>query len=120
MRKSCFFFAVLFALHHVPFLWAEEAPAVRDRIWVWGNQEMATPGPHTPETFAQAGPAERAQILGASNIILAGNGLPADERAAAVQTRGASQATRLVWEVSADFPESATPFTYDKTTEPAG
>ena len=83
---------------------------VRDLLWVWGNPEMTTPGRHTRATFAQAGPAERAQLLGLSNIILAGPGLPSDDQQADAWTREASGASRLVWEISADG--GGPPFTY--------
>ena len=52
---------------------------VRDVMWVWGNPEMAEEGAHTHKTFAQAGPAERAQLLGVPNIVMAGHGLSRDD-----------------------------------------
>ena len=69
---------------------AAAADLVRDRIWAWGNPEMAEPGSHTFETYAAAGPAERAHLLGVPNIILAGLGLPQDDSQAEAITREVS------------------------------
>ena len=55
---------------------------IRDLMWVWGNPGMAEEGPHTAASFAQAGPAERARLLGVPNIIMAGKGLPRDDQKA--------------------------------------
>lgn len=89
--------------------------AVRDRIWIWGNPEMAEMGPHTAASFAQASPAERARILGASNVILAGAGLPRDERKAESIARSVADFPRIVWEIAADSPEGGPPFEYRET-----
>ncbi|HQH69717.1 MAG TPA: hypothetical protein PK166_15070, partial [Candidatus Hydrogenedentes bacterium] len=39
-----------------------EGRTIRELLWVWGNAEMAEPGPHGLGAFAQASPAERAQL----------------------------------------------------------
>ncbi|MBI4606210.1 MAG: exo-alpha-sialidase [Planctomycetes bacterium] len=86
---------------------------VRDCLWVWGNPEMAAPGPHSHGTFAGAGPAERARLLGVPNVVLAGRGLPADEVEARRILGDAAGAPRLVWEVAPDGGEGP-PFAYEK------
>ena len=53
---------------------------VGDILWAWGNPEMAEPGSHGISSFAQAGPAERARILGVPNVVMAGLGLPNEHR----------------------------------------
>ena len=71
---------------------------VRDILWVWGNPEMVTPGKHTLSTFAQAGPAERAELLDVPNIIMAGHGLPNDDAEGERLTKEVSGFKRLVWD----------------------
>jgi len=88
---------------------------VRDLLWVWGNPEMATEAAHTLATFAQAGPAERARLLGVPNIVMAGLGLPDDDRKAENLTEQASQFPRLVWEISPDGTGGGPPFVYRDT-----
>jgi hypothetical protein len=97
-----------------PWAVAEEArpKIVRDLLWVWGNPEMTTPGKHTLATFAQASPAERAQLLGVPNMILAGQGLPNDNQQADAWTRQASGASRVVWEIASDG--GTPPFVYTR------
>lgn len=90
---------------------------VRDILWVWGNPEMETPGTHTIATFAQASPAERARLLGVPNIILAGNGLPDDDRKAQALMRGVARAPRHVWEISPDGETAGPPFVYKETVD---
>ncbi len=96
---------------------AEPEPAghIRDVLWVWGNPEMAKPGPHTVATFAQASPAERAKLLGVSNIIMAGLGLPNDDLRAERQTKEVSHARRLIWEIAPDGEGENRPFVYRET-----
>ncbi len=84
-----------------------------DIFWVWGNPEMAQPGEHTTASFAQAGPMERARILGAPNVIMAGNGLPESDEAADKDMAGLADAQRIVWEIAPDK-ASGTPFDYSK------
>lgn len=86
---------------------------VRDLIWVWGNPEMTKPGEHTSATYADASPAQRARILGAQNIIMAGQGLPDDDALADQLTRDVLGLKRIVWEIAADGKESP-PFVYTK------
>jgi hypothetical protein len=75
---------------------------VRDLMWVWGNPEMAKEGEHTAATFAEAGPLQRARLLGVPNVVMAGMGLPNEERKGEQLTREVASAPRLVWEVTAD------------------
>ena len=89
-------------------------PAViRDLIWVWGNPGMTEPGDHTLDTYAQASPAQRARLLGAPNIIMAGNGLPNDDKLAERLTQDVLGLKRIVWEIAADG-DGGPPFVYDK------
>ncbi|MCX5757164.1 MAG: exo-alpha-sialidase [Candidatus Hydrogenedentes bacterium] len=94
---------------------AAEPVLVRDLIWVWGNPEMAEPGTHTPETYAAASPAERARLLGVSNIILAGLGLPQDDAKAEAIAQDAANAPRLLWEIARDGEGEDRPFVYEQT-----
>ncbi len=84
---------------------------IHDLIWVWGNPEMGKPGKHTLATFAQASPSQRARLLGVSNIVMAGAGLPNDDRQADVLTRQVSSFRRLIWEIRADG-KGGPPFVY--------
>ncbi|HQH53007.1 MAG TPA: exo-alpha-sialidase [Candidatus Hydrogenedentes bacterium] len=94
---------------------ANESPAIRDLLWVWGNPEMAEAGPHTLATFAQAAPAERAKLLDVPNIAMGGNGLPRDEVPAMALTAEVAHAPRLVWEIGCDDENGGPPFEYGKT-----
>ncbi len=111
----CFAAICLLALTITTTTAEAEPVLVRDRIWVWGNPEMAEPGTHTFETYAQAGPAERARLLGAPNVILAGLGLPQDDAKAEAVTREAGQAPHLIWEIARDGEGEDRPFVYDQT-----
>ena len=73
---------------------------VKDLFWVWGNPEMAEPGGHTTASFAQASPAQRAKMLGVSNVIMAGRGLPDSDEQAEEEIQGVLGLNRLVWEIS--------------------
>jgi hypothetical protein len=77
-----------------------EAERLRGMLWAWGNPEMAEPGAHTTATYAQAGPAERAQLLGVPNVILAGLGLPDADDAAERDIAAITATQRVVWEIS--------------------
>ena len=90
-----------------------EPRVVRDLLWVWGNPEMTTTGKHAAATFAQASPAERAQLLGVSNVIMAGYGLPNDDQKAEAWMREISGCSRIVWEIMADG-EGGPPFVYQE------
>ncbi len=85
---------------------------VRDVMWVWGNPEMAQPGEHTCATFADASPAQRARLLGVPNVVLAGHGLPNDDRTAETLTRQVAEFKRLVWEIAPDGEGGGPPFVY--------
>jgi len=93
---------------------AEEPRYVRDCIWVWGNPEMAQPGTHAVDTYAEAGPAERAKLLGVPNIILAGLGLPQDDSKAEAVVAEAAGAPRLICEIDRDGEGDDRPFVYDQ------
>jgi 3-keto-disaccharide hydrolase/BNR repeat protein len=84
-----------------------------DILWVWGNPEMGKPGSHTVATFAQAASAERARLLGVPNVVMAGHGLPDDERQADAWTREVLGSERVIWEIMADG-EGGPPFIYEK------
>lgn len=88
---------------------------VLDALWVWGNPEMAEPGMHTLASFAQAAPAERAALLGVSNIVVAGLGLPRDDDKALALSADMAKTPRLVWEIGCDDEGGGPPFTYDET-----
>jgi len=101
-----------------PDAFAEEAgevPTIRDLLWVWGNPEMAEPGPHTLATFAEASPAERAKLLDVPNIAMAGLGLPRDEAEALALTAEVAHAPRLIWEIGCDDENDGPPFEYAQT-----
>ena len=100
---------------------ANEARTVRDVIWVWGNPEMAQPGEQTLATYAQAGPARRAALLGVSNIVMGGYGVPDDDGAARTICADVAGCDRLVLKIKSDgepvggTAESGAPFEYDQT-----
>jgi hypothetical protein len=81
-------------------------------MWVWGNPEMAQEGEHTLATFAQASPLQRARLLDVPNVVMAGLGLPNDDRQAELWTQQAASARRLVWEITADGEGEGRPFVY--------
>lgn len=90
---------------------ADAPKTVRDLIWVWGNPGMTKPGEHTLATYAEASPAQRARMLGAPNIVMAGYGLPNDDELADRLTREVLGSKRLVWEIMADG-KGGPPFIY--------
>lgn len=92
-----------------------KAQTIRDLLWVWGNPEMAETGEHTPATFAQAAPAERARLLDVPNIAMAGYGLPHDDAEAMALTAQVAHAPRLVWEIGCDDENGGPPFEYAQT-----
>lgn len=92
---------------------ARKKPIVaRDLMWVWGNPEMAEAGEHTVASFAQASPAERARLLGVPNIVMAGHGVPKDDRQADAVARPVREFRRLVWEIAPDEESGRAPFGY--------
>jgi len=76
---------------------------------------MAKPGPHTAATFAEASPAERAKLLGVSNVVMAGFGLPDDDRKAEELTAQVADSRRIVWEIMPEGKDSDRPFDYGKS-----
>lgn len=86
---------------------------VRDLIWAWGNPEMAQPGDHTAATYAEASPAQRARILGAPNIFMAGHGVPDSDQEADRLTWEVRELSRIVWEIGPDDAPGP-PFVYTK------
>lgn len=106
---------ILLTLITVVITAAAEPQYVRDRIWVWGNPEMAEPGTHAFDTYAGAGPAERAKLLGVPNIILAGLGLPRDDTRAEAVVGEAAGAPRLICEIDRDGEGDDRPFVYEQT-----
>lgn len=91
---------------------SEEPKTVRDILWVWGNPELVEKGPHTVATFREASPAQRAELLGVPNVIMAGMALPDDEKEGERLTQESSGAKRLVWETRPDGPGVGPPFVY--------
>ena len=89
---------------------------VRDILWIWGNPEMAKPGPHTVATYAQASTAERAKLLGAPNVMMAGDGLPNDDKEADRLTESVAHCKRILWEIGRDGnkDDHKRPWVYDK------
>ena len=91
------------------------AETVRELMWVWGNPEMGEPGVHGAATFAQAAPARRAKLLGVPNVVMAGYGLPDDDRKAEAWTKSVAHCPRLIWEIMADGGEGGPPWVYRET-----
>ena len=117
MRTICL---ILVVSSSVPLLAAADAKdsgtrTVREALWVWGNPEMAEEGKHSLATFAQAGPAERAELLGVPNIAMAGPGLPRNDEVAFALTAEVAHAPRLVWEIGCDDEAGGPPFEYEET-----
>jgi hypothetical protein len=88
---------------------------LHEMLWVWGNPEMGQPGAHTTASFAQAGPMERAQILGVPNVILAGQGLPDSDEAAEKDMAAIADAQRVVWEIGPRKENGRTSFDFTET-----
>lgn len=88
------------------------AVRLRDCLSVWGNPKMTTAGKHTPATFAQARPAERAKLLGVANVMMAGLGLPNDDAKAESLTKQVAHCPRILWEITADG-KGGPPFVYE-------
>ena len=102
-----------------PSLAAEQSQpkTLRDLLWVWDTPRRATPGDHTAATFAQATGAEKAAILGTPNIVMAGAGLPSDEKQGDAWTKAVGHCPRIVWEICPDGTDEGAvkpPFVYDK------
>jgi hypothetical protein len=113
-RTKLSVFIIAIAMNSVAVANAESEPkwpqpkTIRDILWVWGNPEMATgdDAKHTLATYAQASPARRAEMLGVNNIIMAGHGLPNEEKAAFSATEAVKHADRLAWEILPDAAKS--------------
>lgn len=93
----------------------EPCEPIHDRLWVWGNPEMATPGPHSLDNFAQASPLQRARLLGVPNVIMAGLGLPHNDAEAEALMERVAGVPRIVWEISPDVVAEGAAFVYDDT-----
>lgn len=107
--------AVLGVIAAAASLHAAEPPqTIRDLLWVWGNPEMTTDGHHTLASFASAGSAERAKLLGTPNVALAGTGVPNDDAKADALTAQVAGFKRLIWEVTPDGKGLGPPFVYQK------
>ncbi len=88
---------------------------VRDLLWVWATPERSTPGEHTLATFAAANAPQRVALLGTPNVVMAGAGIPNDDKQADAWTAEVAAAPRLVWEIMADG-SGGPPFVYAKRT----
>ena len=108
-------FLVAFGLLYAIAASSEEARHVREIIWAWGNPEMAKPGPHSLASFADASPTERADLLGAPNLFMAGLGLPESQEAATQLTRQAKRCSQLIWEITQGDTDGKPPFLFEKT-----
>lgn len=75
---------------------------VRDRVWVCTNSEIVGSGAPTLNTYAEAGPRDRAELLNIPNVLLGGLGMPNDHDSAVAITRAAASAKRLIWKVTVD------------------
>ena len=84
---------------------------LKDCLWAWGNPEMTTTGEHTAADFAQASPAQRTELLGTPNVMMAGHGLPNDDDEAESLTKQVAHCPRILWEISADG-AGGPPFVY--------
>lgn len=110
--------AVGFALACGAGAWAQPAadpPRVRDILWVWGNPEMGREGVHSLAGFAEAPPADRARLLTVPNVIMAGEGLPADDAEATALTEQVADRARLVWEITHGDVAEGSSFTFEFT-----
>lgn len=94
---------------------AQEPESFHKTLWAWGNPEMTQPGAHTTASFAQAGPMERARILGVPNVIMAGLGLPDSDEAAEARMMEISDAQRVIWEIAPRKENGETSFDYSET-----
>ena len=88
---------------------------IRDIMWLWNTHDMDTPGEHTLATYAQADANQKMSMLQVSNVMMCGNGLPADDKQAIELTESVVGAKRLVWEISTDDGVHQPPFAYIKT-----
>ncbi|NOY41122.1 MAG: hypothetical protein GXP26_04710 [Planctomycetes bacterium] len=91
---------------------AAEPQIVRDALWVWATPERAKSGEHTAATYASAGSAQQARILGVPNVVLAGSGLPHDRALAEKWSAEVADAPRVVWEIMPDSDNKERP-TFD-------
>ena len=89
-----------------------KATTIRDIIWLWATPGMDKPGEHTVATYAQADGAQKAKILDAPNMMMAGAGLPDDQAEAERLTEQVNHLARIAWEISADG--GGPPFAYEK------
>ena len=108
--------------HLVPCLIAAASPAaaetdrplrIGDLVWAWGNPEMTVAGEHTAATFAQASPRQRAKLLNARRVMMAGHGLPEDDAEAERLTDSVKDLPAIAWEIGPDG-GTGPPFVYER------
>ena len=82
---------------------------VRDVLWVWSTPktEQRDLRDCRPEQFVQAPAHEKLKLLGVSNVLMAGNGLPSDFAEATRLSDTVADAANVVWEV---MPDGATEY----------
>ena len=86
---------------------------IGDLFWVWGNSEMTKPGEHGYANFREASPAQRTRMLGATNVVMAGAGLPNDWDESVRLTEEVKDFPGLYWEICPDG-NKGPPFVYKK------
>lgn len=99
---------------------AAKPKVLRDLFWVWDTPRRAVPGDHTFATFTQASAAQKVKLLGAPNVVMAGAGIPNDDRQADAWTKAVGHCPRMVWEISPDSSKDGLPkppFVYKKRVE---
>ncbi len=91
------------------------APQVfRDLLWVWGIPSITGGSEQTLATFAQASPAQRAELLGVPNMVMAGAGLPNDSSLGRKLTSDVAHLGRIVWETTPDGEGIGPPYVYEQ------
>ena len=91
----------------------QNAKTIRDIVWLWATPGLDRPGEHSVATYAHADGAQKARILDAPNIMLAGAGVPNDQAEAERLTEQVYHLPGIAWEISADG-KGGPPFVYDK------
>ena len=86
---------------------------IGDMFWIWGNPELTEPGEHGYANFREASPAQRTRMLGATNLVMAGQGLPDDWDEGVRLTEEVKDFEGLYWEIVQDGGEGDA-FVYEK------